>query len=214
MKERLLRREGGAIMLEAMIIVVLTSFLLLWIVGVGFLYYQRYLVRIVTTDAAEKIASTYYTPTTDVVMGFISVGRMKEREIYNSEELQAANATRADHYVRYELKQAVIPSMIKTVNVETELVDDSILGRSHVCITTTCTFDTPVGEALTYFGMDKIITYQVSGYADATNINDYASRVVLGKALTDGTFLSGTGVVEKVVKMVNSFIKMCVHLSS
>ena len=51
--------EQGEIMIEGMIVMVITMFILIWILGLGFLYYQRYVTTIVTNDAAVKIASTY-----------------------------------------------------------------------------------------------------------------------------------------------------------
>ena len=48
--------ERGAIMLEGMIVTVITLFVLIWILGLGFVYYQRYLTTVVTNDAAAKVA--------------------------------------------------------------------------------------------------------------------------------------------------------------
>ena len=56
MKETCLKREQGAIMLEGMIVMTITLFALIWILGLGFVYYQRYVTTIVTNDAAAKIA--------------------------------------------------------------------------------------------------------------------------------------------------------------
>ena len=81
-------------------------------------------------------------------------------------------------------------------------------------MTTECTFNTPVGEGLEIFGMSPDITYSVTSYAESTSLHDYVSSVELSNALTNGTFLSGTGFVDKTVKMINSFIGMCKQLFS
>nr|WP_304007588.1 hypothetical protein [Ruminococcus bromii] len=39
--------ERGEIMIEGMIVMVITMFILIWILGLGFLYYQRYVTTIV-----------------------------------------------------------------------------------------------------------------------------------------------------------------------
>ena len=40
--------ESGEVMLEGMIVTVITVFILIWLLGLGFLYYQRYVTTIVT----------------------------------------------------------------------------------------------------------------------------------------------------------------------
>ena len=62
-KNKIKRKEDGEIMLEGMIVVILTLFILIWILAVGFIYYQRYITNIVVNDAAVKIAYTYNNPT-------------------------------------------------------------------------------------------------------------------------------------------------------
>ena len=41
--------------------------MLVWILGVGFIYYQKYVVRIATNDLAKKVAVTYDSPDSDIV---------------------------------------------------------------------------------------------------------------------------------------------------
>lgn len=51
------KNEKGEIMLEGMIVIIITLFILIWILAVGFIYYQRYITNIVANDTAVKIAS-------------------------------------------------------------------------------------------------------------------------------------------------------------
>lgn len=37
------KNEKGEIMLEGMIVIIITLFILIWILAVGFIYYQRYI---------------------------------------------------------------------------------------------------------------------------------------------------------------------------
>lgn len=42
-KNKIKRKEDGEIMLEGMIVIIITLFILIWILAVGFIYYQRYI---------------------------------------------------------------------------------------------------------------------------------------------------------------------------
>ena len=52
-------QERGAIVLEGMIATIFTVFMLVWVLGLGFVCYQRYVTTVVTNDATVKVASTY-----------------------------------------------------------------------------------------------------------------------------------------------------------
>lgn len=61
---------------------VITMFILIWILGLVFLYYQRYVTTVVTNDAALKIASTYNNPTSDIIMGYVTTEDISNRDLY------------------------------------------------------------------------------------------------------------------------------------
>ena len=79
-----MKNEKGAVMLEGMIIVILTMFILIWLLALGFLNYQCGLLRSVTNDAAVKIGMTYNTPTADILMGFVEADELSSRQLYGS----------------------------------------------------------------------------------------------------------------------------------
>ena len=205
--------ESGEVMIEGMIVMIITMLMLVWVLGVGFIYYQKYTVRTVTNDATTKIASTYDSPTSDIIMGFIKSSDLSKRELYTTEDLKDVNTARAESYIKYMMDKPNFTGTVEDVNVKLKYKSDN-LGRSHVEVTTKCEFNTPFGEGLEMFGMSSNITYSVTSYADSTSLHDYISSVELSNALTNGTFLSGTGFVDKTVKMINSFIGMCKQLFS
>lgn len=201
------KEESGEVMLEGMIVLTITMLMMVWILAVGFLYYQKYTVRVVTNDVSKKIAATFDAPTTDLITGYISARDLTKRSLYVSPDLQGVNEERADGYVRYILDKANFANVVDTDSISVHLssVRDA-MGRSHIKIDTQCTFHTPFGAGLALFGGSDQATYCVTSYADATNLTDYIASVMLSDALTNGTFLKGTGFVEKTVKMLNSFL--------
>lgn len=199
------RKESGAIMLEGMIVIIITMLMLVWILGVGFLYYQKYTVRIVTNDVAKKLASTYDSPSSDIIMGYESQEDITKKRIELPANSVRVNQLRAESYVKYILDKANFYGIVQGVKVTVEPTKDAF-SRSHLKVTTECTFKTPFGEGLEFMGMSSVITYSVTAYAESTSMKDHIAAVTMADVLTDGTLLAGTGLVEKTVKMINSFI--------
>lgn len=215
MKKRNCRGERGAIMLEGMIVMVITLFVLIWILGLGFVYYQRYVTTVVTNDAAAKIASTYNNIDSDIIMGYVNTEALTGRNLYrrfSADALHGANEDRAASYVRYILDKANFVGVVDSVDVELELVLDSVLRR-HVELTTTCTYNTPFGEGLELFGMSGVKTYKVKACADCTDYADYISTVDYGSAWADGTFI-GSGLIGSITKLLNTCVKTYNHITS
>lgn len=203
------KREKGELMIESMIIVILTMFLLLWILAVGFIYYQRNLVTTITNDAAAKIAATYNNVNSDIVMGYMSTENLVERPLYrnfSSGQLKDANETKVEAYVRYMIKRTnflgTIGNPEDDIVVKMDLVMDSPV-RKHVVVTTTCTFKTPFGEALELFGMDGTLTYQATGRADCTDVADYIATTDFAARVAGGKIVKS-----KVINCLNSLIKV------
>ncbi len=204
-------------MIEGMIVMVITMFILIWILGLGFLYYQRYVTTIVTNDAAVKIASTYNNPTSDIIMGYVTTEDISNRDLYrgfavgnNSSDLHTVNEDRAASYVKYVLDAANFAGTVKNVDVEMKLVSDSAVRR-HIELTTVCEYNTPFGEVFEMFGMSRTAKYSVTASADYTDLADYASTVNFSKSLTDGTFTSGTGFVDSIIKFLNTLVGVYNH---
>ena len=207
-------------MLEGIIVVVITLFVLIWLLGLGFLYYQRYVTAIVTNDAAVKVAATYNNPGSDIIMGYVTTEQLGDRDLYRNfssdseaSRLRAVNEERASSYIKYSLDRANFAGTVQEVQVELRLVADSVV-RKHVELTTYCTFRTPFGEGLELFGMDGTVTYSVTSYADCTDYADYISTVNFANFATDGSLLKNTGLVDSVIKTINSFVKIYNRLQS
>ena len=115
------------------------------------------------------------------------------------------NEERAECYVKYILDKANFANTVDNVDVDMELVIDSVV-RKHVKVTTTCRYNTPFGQILEGFGMDSASTYQVTACADCTDMADYISTVSFGEAVAKGKYLEDTGFPESLVGMINSFI--------
>lgn len=207
-------------MIEGMIVMVITMFILIWILGLGFLYYQRYVTTVVTNDAAVKIASTYNNPTSDIIMGYVTTEDISNRDLYrgftvgsNSSDLHTVNEDRAQSYVKYVLDTANFAGTVKDVDVNLEMVSDSAVRR-HIELTTVCEYNTPFGEIFEMFGMGRTAKYTVTASADYTDMADFVSTVNFSKSLTDGTFTSGMGFIDSLIGMLNTLVEVYNHSHS
>lgn len=188
-----------------MIVVIFTLLMLVWILGVGFLYYQKYTVRIVTNDVAKKIAATYEFPTTDIIMGYVSRNDVIKKSVYDYASLDD-NQERCQSYVNYMMDRTNLYGTVENIEVTIDHQTDG-LGRSHVSVTTVCIFDTPFGEVLEYFGMSGLNTYKVTSYADSTDLSQYISAVTTADMLTGGSIIKMPKIVTSTVSMIKEFTK-------
>lgn len=200
-----IKRETGEIMIEGMIIVILTVFLMLWILAIGFLHYQRFIVTAVVNDAAKKVAATYNNPTSDMVMGYISVEDLSARDLYrslNTYSLKSANEGRAKSYIQYMLKKLGFSDMVNNIDITLKFQTDNIgSSRGHIVLKATCTFNTPIGEALDFFGMNKITSYDCCAYAECQDLANYISTADFMGSVVDFEW-------SKTAKMINSVFKL------
>ena len=132
-------REKGAIMLEAIFVMVITMLVLVWLLAVGFLYYQRYTTTVVTNDAAVKIASTYNNPSSDIIMGYVATEDVSGRNLYRnftsgsaSSNLLEVNEKRAEAYVKYILDKANFSGVVEDVDVELKHLQYAFRGSAGI----------------------------------------------------------------------------------
>ena len=204
----MLNKEKGEVMLEGTIVMVVTMMILVWIFGLGFIYYQRYLVTAVTNDAAAKIAATYNNPDSDLVLGYIESENLSDRDLYrsfNNSSLFDVNESKANSYIEYQLKKTNFVGTVDNVEVTMKLVQDSAM-RKHVEIRSVCTFNTPFRVLLDSFGFGDMAKYESTACADCTDLIDYISTVDFAAHWTSGSEFS-----DSTIKFINSLIKLYNH---
>lgn len=199
------KSECGEVMLEGLIIMVFTMLLMIWLLAVGFIFYQRNVLTAITNDAAAKVAATYNNPSSDLIMGYVSAESVANRDLYrwfDNDQMRDLNEKKADAYIKYGLKRTNFAGTIDDVDVKLEFVCDTAL-RKHIEITTECTFNTPFGGVLETFGMDKQITYTAVSRADCTDIIDYVTTIDFA-----ARYMSGDEIGVKPVKLVSAVAEL------
>ena len=216
MKIQFFQEESGEVMLEGMLVTILTIFMLVWILGIGFIYYQRNVATVVTNDAATKIADTYSFPSTDMVIGYLDSMDYISRDLYryaffsevSGPSLLKANETKVQNYIQQRLKETNFAGVVNEVTVELRLVNDSQL-RTHVEVESVTTFNTPFGAVLKFFGMSPEFSYKAVGRADCTDKIDYISKVDYQARMMGGKDIHSTG-----KKALQSWVKLIRKLAT
>lgn len=201
-----LKNEAGEVMLEGIIVMCVTMFMLVWILGVGFIYYQRNVITTITNDAAVKIADTFCYPSSDLIIGYIEPDDFTNRDLYRgapADSLLSKNQEKAKKYIEYSLKKTNFSGVYDSVDVTLDVVNDSAY-RKHIEITAKATFNTPFGGALEFFGMDGTFTYTAVGRADCTDIIDYVSTVDYNASILSGDYIKSD--VKNLISSITSLI--------
>lgn len=202
--------EKGEIMIESMIVVIITMLVLVWLMGLGFLYYQRYLAVVAVNDAAVKVAASFNNPTSDIVMGYTETKHLVNRDLYRgftSSSLKERNEVRAQAYIRYQLDKLNFAGTVGDVTVKLDLINDSLV-RQHVQLTAQCEFETPFGIGLEVFGMDATRYYTITACADRTDPADYFSTVGFIRGISTGRLISGGKIADSLLAFLGSIVSV------
>lgn len=210
MRRWLTKEDGGSMMIDGMIAMLFTILILVFLMSIGFLFYQQWIVSQVANDTATRVAQSYVYPNTDPIMGYINVELIDNVSIfrYMGDTLAEENSEKGEKVAAWALKQSSLAYPVSDPEILVETKYDS-LARRHVEVTVTAEYEIPLGGALQYFGLDKTITYTATGEAVCIDILDYVNTVDTFKALTGKTFGSkALGAVNSIISMVDKLIDL------
>lgn len=201
-------QEDGMEAIEGLLVITLMLFVLLYIWAYGFLLYQNWAVQYVATDTAARIAQTYEYSYSDPVTGFISQSMRQGLSPYRYKQdeqntAQEANDIRAAKYARWSLQQVGF-SQSRGMTIDTQTVHDA-LGRSHVEVTVTASYEIPFGFAMKYFGQNPYRTFTATGRAVCLDLQHY---IFTAETVSSIESTIGFGVGSQTVKTLEKIISM------
>ena len=201
--KRGLRDERGALMLDGMIAMTVTILMLVFLMSFGFLLYQQWMVSNIANDTATRIAQSYAYPNTDPVIGYVNVEIMDNVPLfrYMGDNLEAENRDKGEKYAAWALGLSSLAYPVSDPEIKVDVEADS-LARRHVEVTVRAEYEIPFGGALQYFGLDKTVTYEATGYGVCMDILDYINTVDTVKSLSEDNHGS------KFLGAANSFLGM------
>lgn len=198
--------EQGEIMLESMVVLLITMFVLIFLISLGFLYYQQWMVQTTAEDAANKIAQTYAFTNTDPIIGYTDVKNICGRKLYrytvSKDSMESGNKKRAKEYAVYRLSKGSLADRKGDPEVKVEIVKDN-LARRHITVELSCNYEIFLGGALEFFGVKKVQTFRGYGQAECMDLIDYVNTT---DYFANVSSLKWTG--SKLLKAINSVIKI------
>jgi len=202
------RRDDGALAIEGIIILTVLIFFLVFLMGFGFLFYQRWLVTMTANDTATRIAQSYAYPTTDPVMGYVNSGLKSSLSPYRyiGSSLKDRDAEKAEKYAEWRLDATAFAYAVSEPEIHVETMYDGFAQR-HIVVDITVKYEIPFGGALAFFGLDDTVTYHATGRAVIMDVSDYMYSVTTLNTLTNQTFRSKVvGMVDSILGLINTII--------
>ena len=177
--KKILRDEGGEIMLESSIIFIMTIILLIGMISVGFVFYQQAMMNTIASEIASDIASDYKITDSDnqseikLFRTSIAVGSMEKIHKQNAENM-------LPDMVKIRTLGLTGDSSIDNFDIK---VDN--IGRLHVEVTVSLKAKVLFDQVLKYLGIiDDTLTFSATGRAECLDLSAYAGHVHFSQYLS------------------------------
>ena len=199
MEEKQNTGESGVLVLEATFGFFITIVVMLFLLSIGLLLYQRVLVTVTANEAAANIAQTYKfqkisdnSNITKESVTNVVIFRGMFKWLYDDK-----NTSKAYAYVNSRLKKTSLASPQDTLDVTVHTVHDDI-GRNHYEIRVSQKYVFLFGDILNLFGLHGYDEISAVSRVEAQDMMGYISTVKLYK------YIMGKTEKSTFVKMINS----------
>lgn len=197
----------GAIMLEALIVYMVTVFLLFFILALFCVFYHIWSMQTIANEAATRVAQSCKFSEADIDTGYVTLEELTSLERYRylknkSERMEQIAQEKLEDYVNRRLDRVSFVHKMADPEIRMEIKKDGMASR-HIEVHITEKFQVPFGAALTYFGYDDTISYECTSYAKCLDIIDYINTVDFVDQQTSANQLNSS-----LVKLVNAVLKL------
>lgn len=202
------KNERGAVMLESTYCILISVFVLMFLLSFGFLLYQKTLVTIVANDVAEEVSQTYklrnVADSSSVSLSDIS-GVGKYRYLFFADSFESRNEAKALTIANARLTKTSLAEAEGSLNVNVETVVDDI-GRRHYEVTVTQRYSFLLGDFLSLIGQMDTQTISETVYVESSDVLSYINTVKVTKygleALKDNS--SVLGLIDSAISLLHS----------
>ena len=207
MMKRLFRKMNenkGEVMLESILVLIPTLFVMIFLLSLGFLLYQKWNVQFVADDIASKVAVSFEYIEEETPEAVVELEQAQKvylyKYLFNMSDYENVNKQKATKYGSQLFRITGYGDGVGDEVIELELIEDS-LARRHISVTVTGTYRIPFSEGLEIFGMEGTRTFTAVSYAECADISDYKNTVMFGQQV--GSILLGDS---EAIKAINSWI--------
>ena len=204
--KRVKREDGGFIMLEGLIVITVTVFLMFFLLAMFSVVFQKFNIQVIANETAARLAQTYgYALSSDVRTGEVTLEEAAAIDPYryNDERvMQIVTQMKADEYVSERLEK--ISFVVNVTEPEVRVtVTQNGLGRRHITVGIKGGYKVPFGEFLSYHGFNEVIGYDVYAYADCIDLLNYINTVDTVKYWSSLKYLNSSA-----IDMVNALMRL------
>lgn len=203
--EQLKSEISGEIMIEAVLVFIPTLFVIVFLIALGFIYYQQWNVQYVADAVAEQVALSYGYDEDGGANGELTKDQIVHRRIYRysfgKDKTQSNAIDVGQEYGAhlFELTNLAKPRNEETIDVK---IEEDSLGRRHAQIHVKGSYHMYFAEGLHVFGFGENYTYEATSLAECYDMSALGSTVMFTKNGVD-ILLNGS----KIKTMVNDWFK-------
>lgn len=212
MRKFMAKSEKGEIMIESMLTLIPTLFVLIFLIGLGFLLYQHWNIQYTADDIANKVATSFSYYTSELSTNEITKTDIKERELYRYlfqiDKYNTEAKNRGENYGDEMLDFTTFANPIGDENIEISEAESDSLARRHITVKVTGKYKIPFCEGLEIFGISGEQTYVATSVAECVDLVDYVGTVNYVKNCNSMLQITNLGV----IKAVNSWMKALNHI--
>lgn len=217
-EEKRVKKKGekGVIVIESMMVLILVLFVLVFLINLGFFFYQRWNVKITANEAAAKVASVYPYIKSELKTGPTDYDQIKDIALYRyttvwvADEYKDTNVKRGEEYAAKYLSAVTLAYGIDEPELKLKVVEDAWSSK-HIEATVTASYQLPFAEGFAIFGFDTNYKFEGKGYAAVSDYGDYLQGINLLANLNYIAHfddVNATNAINKVYNIVKSVEEM------
>jgi len=201
------KHNNGEIMLEGLLVVIVTMFLLLFVIAMFSYLFFRWNIQTAANDTAARYAQSYsyiaYGGNVSLDTGKPAMVGDISIDPYRYIFLHSPEKTTAIDYANDRLRKSTAGFAIGSPKIDIKIISD-IIGRRHVEVKITGNYKVLMQDvfAIKIFRLDRVFSYEVYGYADCVDLLDYLNTVNYIEWVANDALNS------KVVDLLNNIIEL------
>lgn len=207
--------ENGEVMIESMLVLIPTLFVIIFLLSLGFLMYQQWNVQYIADTVANNLSVIYSYDEGNIFTGEITDEVRNQRRLYRylfgyKNEIENAAKTKGKTYGLYLLKLTNF-AKASDENITIEIEDD-VIGRKHLVVKVSGDYEIPFGAGLEIFNLSSSRHMEASCAAECVDITEYFASVNIaenaeGMLLGNSKVLSAIDSVLSLVQKIKNFGK-------
>lgn len=175
------KSQSGEVMLEASFILVTVLLLLMALLSISFLFYQKSVMNSVAMEIASDVAKNYKYTEMEIGKQEIELSDVTSTKMFRmsfaKNSIENAHEDRAENYAEPRVNLTSLGINKENLDVDCEITSSSI-GRAYVKVTVSQKTDYFLSGILDMMGIaDEEVAFKATAYAECTDFMGYTSMV-------------------------------------